>query len=393
MPNPHEVAVVRVGSTVFHDWETVYVQHRWQGGWPTFRFSAAEGAEQPFDYAKLQFKPGDRCTILLGGQLAVTGIILQRQVAYSAMEHGVQLIGVGRQWLGATSSVPSENNQNKFDGMNVAAIFNKVVASVGASGMIIGVPDPEPFKEMQSKPGELVWDFLDTVARMKGASLGSDHFGNLLLIGKHHHGISQELIEGKNILKMQAVFSIEQMYGLYKLTGQYRVEENKSMNAVAHVQARAYGAKNIGRQIEYVTEQPNETPAQAQKRVNYEALYSDGTQLTCHVTVQGWLRDGYNLWRCGDNVSIYSPMVPINLGMKIKTATFTQDSKGGTITLLECVLPWMIGDDLYRLHPPAADAVTPDPTSPEEQRRLEEAAKDQERQNKENQDIHSGITY
>jgi len=393
MPNPHEVAQLIVSGQMFQDWESVYVQHRWQEGWPTFRFTAAEGAKQPFEYAKLQFKPGDQCQIVLGNQLAVTGIITQRQVGYAGTEHGVQLSGVGKQWAASTSSVPSDNNQNNFDNMNAVAAGKKVVSSVGGNLKIIGVVDPTPFERLQSQPGELVWDFLDRVARMKGASLGSDHFGNLLLIGKHHHGISQELIEGKNILKMQAVFSIEQMYGLYKLTGQYRVEENKSMNAVAHVQARAYGAKNIGRQIEYVTEQPNETPAQAQKRVNYEALYSDGTQLTCHVTVQGWLRDGYNLWRCGDNVSIYSPMVPINLGMKIKTATFTQDSKGGTITLLECVLPWMIGDDLYRLHPPAADAVTPDPTSPEEQRRLEEAAKDQERQNKENQDIHSGITY
>jgi prophage tail gpP-like protein len=393
MPNPHEVAVLKVGSMVFHDWETVYVQHRWQGGWPTFRFSAAEGAEQPFDYAKLQFKPTDRCTILLGGALAVTGIITQRQVAYSAMEHGVQLSGVGMQWLGATSSVPSENNQNKFDNMTVAQIFNKVIASVGASGEIIGVTDPVPFPVMQSKPGELVWDFLDMVAREKNATLGSDHYGNLLLIGQHAFGVNQELIEGKNILKMQAVFSIEQMYGIYKLTGQFRVEENRSMNAVADIRVRAYGAKNIPRMLEYVTEHPNETPAEAQKRINYEALQRDGTQLTCHVTVQGWLRDGKNLWRCGDNVAIHSPMVPVNLGMKIKTATFTQDSKGGTITLLECVLPWMIGDQLYRLHPPAAGTVTPDPTSQDEQKRLQEEAKDQARQNAENQAIHSGITY
>ena len=83
MPNPHEVAQLIVGGMVFEDWESVYVQHRWQEGWPTFRFTAAEGAKLPFDWAKLQFKPGDPCPIILGGELAVTGIITQRQVAYA----------------------------------------------------------------------------------------------------------------------------------------------------------------------------------------------------------------------------------------------------------------------------------------------------------------------
>ena len=84
-------------------------------------------------------------------------------------------------------------------------------------------------------------------------------------------------------------------------------------------------------------------------RATYEALQRDGTQVRANVTVQGWLRDGGALWQTGDNVMIHSPMCPLSLAMKIQTATFTQDSKGGTTTLLECVLPWMLGDKLYQL--------------------------------------------
>ena len=92
MPNWQEQAELVVGSLVFQDWESVYVQHRWQQAWPVFKFTSTEG-DLPFDYRKLQFKPGDPCEILLGGQLAVTGIITNRQVSYTATEHGIQLSG------------------------------------------------------------------------------------------------------------------------------------------------------------------------------------------------------------------------------------------------------------------------------------------------------------
>jgi prophage tail gpP-like protein len=350
VPNLHEVAQLQVGGVMFEDWETVYVQHRWQEGWPIFRFSAAEGAEQPFDYAKLQFKPGDQCQIILGGQLAVTGIITQRQVSYSAAEHGVQLSGVGKQWAASTSSVPSEKNQNNFDKMPVTAIAQKVVGSVGGSLQVIGSPDNTPFERMQSQPGELVFDFLDKIARMRNATLGSDHLGNLLLIGEHSNPIVQQLTEGFNILKMQCVFSSELMYSLYKLTGQHAVDDEKTMKQAAQIVAQANGGlPGLKRFLEIVTEQPVKTPQELQQRATYEALKRDGTQITANVTVQGWLRDGGALWRTGDNVTIYSPMCPLNLGMKIQTATFTQDNRGGTTTLLECVLPWMLGDKLYTL--------------------------------------------
>ena len=78
-------------------------------------------------------------------------------------------------------------------------------------------------------------------------------------------------------------------------------------------------------------------------RANYEAHRSATARRSrANVTVQGWLRDGGNLWRTGDNVYVYSPMAMLNLVMKIQTATFTQDNKGGTTTMLELVLPWRL---------------------------------------------------
>src|SRR5262245_13763836 len=98
MPNPDEVGTLLVGGRRFEDFETVMVQLRWADAFPLFRFSTADVAEAPPDWTKLQFKPGDPCSIYLGGHLALNGVILTRQTVYAAEHHAVQLEGVGITW-------------------------------------------------------------------------------------------------------------------------------------------------------------------------------------------------------------------------------------------------------------------------------------------------------
>ncbi len=301
------------------------------------------------EWAKLQFKPGDPCTINLGGQLAVTGIITNRQVAYTGTEHGIQLSGVGKQWGPATSSVPMTDNKNNFDKKNAEDAIRKAVTQVGGQLKVIGTVDKELFDWLQAHPGELTWDLACRIARMACATMGTDHLGNFLLIGEHAYPITQNLIEGDNILKMQCVFSNEQMYNEYALTGQFAVSDDKTQRQSAEMRAKATGIMEQAlRYLEIVTDQPVKSEAQLKRRANYEALQADGTQVVATATVQGWLRNGVSLWQCGDLVYIKSPMCPLDMAMKIQTATFAQDSKAGTTTQLECVLPWKLGQRQYQ---------------------------------------------
>src|ERR1700761_6129203 len=121
MPNPQEIATLEVNGVQFQDWESVWVQQRAHDPYTLFRFTAAE-RDPIFNVAntfpswqKLQFKPGDNCTITLAGQLACTGIIETRQVAYDAHQHGVMLIGKTDTAAPARSSVNTQtgNFDNK----------------------------------------------------------------------------------------------------------------------------------------------------------------------------------------------------------------------------------------------------------------------------------------
>lgn len=363
MPKPEEVAQIGVAGVLFEDWDTVWVKHRWMEGWPEFRFTCAERAPLVGRWQDLQFKPGDLCIILLGGQLAMLGVILQRQTAYDANTHQVLLSGAGYTWAVSTSSVNTQNGNGSYDKMPIVAVAQKVVSDVGGKLEVIGTCDATPFDRLHCNPGEQVFDFLDRIARHRGARIGSDHLGNVLLIGEHSRPIVQQLIEGQNILKMQCVFSNEQLASIYHLKGQIAGSDDQNMRAAAELFATAKGTlSGVKKYYESVVEQPVKTLTELQMRANYEAIQREGTLITAYVTVQGWLRDGVNLWRTGDNVFVNSPMALLNMVMKIQSATFTQDDNSGTTTTLELVLPWMLGEKWATLHedgpsfpqPPAA---------------------------------------
>jgi len=344
--NPAEVAQLAVNSVSFQDWETVWVQHRWSDGWPLFRFTAAENATMPLSWINLQFKPGDECTINLGGQLAITGIILTRQTAYDANNHQVELSGAGRTWAASTSSIDQKDNKGNFDGMTCQQAISKVFADFGVSVLPVGTVDATVFDKLQSHPGELCFDFADKIARTRGATLGSDHLGNMLLIGDHSNAVVQDLVEGENILKMQCVISNEILATAYSALGQAPNAEEVSAAAAAEMEAQVASGlyKGPRKFIQTVVEQHVKGPQEVAKRAAYEAQQRDGTQIRANVTVQGWLRDGVNLWRCGDDVNVRAPMAMLNFVMKIQTLTFQQDNQTGTTTVLELVMPWMLSD-------------------------------------------------
>jgi prophage tail gpP-like protein len=365
MPNPAEVAQLAVAGIKFEDWETVWVQHRWQDGWPLFRFTAAENATMPTFWTALQFKPGDPCQIILGGQLAITGIILTRQTAYDAANHSVELSGAGRTWAAATSSIDQQNNKGNFDNMPITTICNKIFADFGVNVVQIGTVDQTPFDKCQSHPGELTFDFADKLARTRGATLGSDHLGNVLLIGDHSYPVVQDLIEGQNIMKMQCIISNEMMSTEYSILGQAPNAEEMSASQAAEMEAQVPGTlKNFRKFIQTVAEQPVKSMAELQSRAAYEARFREGTLIRAYVTVQGWLRDGSNLWRCGDDVFVLSPMAMLSFVMKIQTITFQQDSQSGTTTVLELVMPWMLADKPYGTGVASEGPDVPQPPGP-----------------------------
>ena len=346
-----EIAVLEVNGKKFDDWESVWVQSRWNDPFTLFRFTAAE--RDPIFASKnifplpqrLQFKPGDQCTITLAGQLAVTGVIEIRQVAYDANQHGVMLIGKTATAWPARSSVDTKTGS--FDNKNLVQIATEVLAPYPVGLVIIGQIDMKPFDKVQNEPGELIWDFLERLARWKDVIMGSDAQGNFLLIGQHSMPTGVQLVEGRNIKTCQCTIRRDQVYTEYDVRAQTAASDDNSGTQASELNATAVGKFPVPfAKLITPHELPVKTQPEVQKRVDTEKRWRDGTEVQADITVQGWLSDERSLWWPGDEIKVYSPMAMLDDVLKIRTATFTQDSTSGTQTLLDMVLPGLINGNL-----------------------------------------------
>ncbi|KYK50050.1 hypothetical protein A1D31_22320 [Bradyrhizobium liaoningense] len=350
MPKPQEIAVLNVNGRTFEDWESVWVQERWADSSTVFRFTAAE-RDPIFSKSgvfpligKLQFKPGDKCTVTLAGQLAVTGYIETRQVAYDENAHGVMLIGKSATAWAARSSVDTKTGN--FDKKNIQQVAQEVLSEHKVGLKVIGQLDLTPFDKLQNEKGELIWDFLERIARPRGVVMGSDSHGNFLLIGEHAGAIKAQLVEGQNIKSCQCIITEEHTYSEMRVDGQAPASDDNAGTAASEMKAVVSGTSPIFAKLITAAEQPVKTQAELQNRAKNENIWHEGTKIQATIVVQGWLRDGSSLWHAGDDVSVYSPMAMLNNNLTAQNVTFTQDNNSGSITTLDLVSPNLLRSGL-----------------------------------------------
>jgi prophage tail gpP-like protein len=355
--NPDEIAVLVVRGQQFYEWESVWVQVRANEPFSLFQFTAAEPEPTPDRWVALRFKPDDPCIITLGGILAMNGYIVTRQVAYDANNHGVQLLGKGITHWVAKSSVQSETGS--FDKKSFEQVAREVLSYYPVGVKTIGTLDPTPFRQLQVQKGETNWDFLERIARPRKIVLGSDQFGNFLLIGDQTNDPSESLIEGVNILKCQCIITKDPMFQKYTNVGQTGASDDQYGTKASEQKESVGGSAPVFSELITPAEQPVWNAAELRKRAEAEKLWHEGAFISAEITVQGWKRPSGDLWRPLEVVQVISPMAILNDPLGIHTVTFTQDSRGGTLTTLSLVRPELLNMATKYVNP---DFPTPGPT-------------------------------
>jgi prophage tail gpP-like protein len=341
--DPKEIATLIVNGMRFSDWETVWVQHRFGDGHPTFRFTCAERDPIPNLWSKLQFLPGNEVDIELGGMPAIKGIIIVRQTAYDANNHGVSLQGVGLTWYLSIASIIDKKQNFEGSYMDIA---NQVLKPTGIKAVPVGNVDGTPFDGgAQSIPGETIWAFLERYAKDRKIILSGDQQGNLLVIGENTPPVGAQVKEGVNIISCQAIIDAQGIRSEYFCRGQCKGSDKKNMTGSSEQEATPIpGTAKRYAPLLTVMEQPVWTEHEVNLRNKFEAsVWHEGTLIQVTVVVPGWFQpDGALIWMAGQIVQFDSPMTTLVMPLGVRSATFTQDRQSGTRTTLELVAPWAL---------------------------------------------------
>src|SRR5262245_43600834 len=284
-----EVAEIHVAGRVFSDWETVWVQNRWMDAWPIFRFTAAERFDPknpPQLWKTLQIVPKDQVTILLGGQLAITGYVTVRQTAYDANSHAVSIQGVGAQFFTWRGGILDKSQEFKGSYVDIA---KKVLEPFGMTPKVVGSLDSTEFKDgTHNETGESVFQFLERIGRFRKVVLGADHEGNILLIGDHVGTLADDLTEGVNIKSCQCVIKIEEQYDPYVARGQKKRSDEGSPKDAAQQEAIVEGSLGRYSPLLVAVDHPIWTQHEVDIRAVTEMTWTAGTVVEATVVVYGW---------------------------------------------------------------------------------------------------------
>jgi prophage tail gpP-like protein len=349
-----EKAEITVNGMVYRDWESVLVRDEEMASSDFFKFTCSEGMPGAKNWAAVRIRPGDHCTIMLAGQLAITGFVETRQVAYTGTAHGIEISGHSYTRALSYGAAQTKTGTGEFKNKSYQQIADEVTKPFGIKFKPIGNVSAKPFERVHIPPGQTAWEFLETLARQRNIVLGSDTEGNLTGRMIWMPG-GDALIEGVNILEGREVMSInggganggeggddlahKHNFGQSQQSGTDERWGHKSAQAPFNRSSnntlkQMGGTKGVYAPKRTLAEMPADQQ-DLQMRAQMEGQRAGMEQLEVTIVVQGWLRPSGGLWKAGDKAHVKAPMLIVDEELKITKVEFTQDDKSGTRTTIE----------------------------------------------------------
>lgn len=341
------IATIKANGSIYNAWENVSIRRDYGNAISVFEFSPVEGSYGPNNGA-LKLQPGDKVQIYLAGQLALTGAVTTRSVAYDERSHQVIIAGKSLTHEAKESAVVIK--PGNYNGSTFEQAAKGVLAPHGINLVMLNPGDAasKPFKSLAVQYGETVAAFISRMAMMRGLFLNDDVNGNLVASQlKSDSAPVATFVEGQNIIRATAKMDNQGVAGQYQGVSQHPGDDNNwPPRAVSASTTQTAGPPN--RKRLFISEHPADA-SDLTARVEHESAVSAWPLFSCSITTPGWLTPDGKLWDPTTmTVTVYSPMLfptqtaTVKLG--IQSVTFNQDSQNGTTTTLEMTLPQLLSE-------------------------------------------------
>src|SRR5882724_4837521 len=153
----------------------------------TVRFTCSEGMPLSKNWAVLRIKPGQWCTVTLGGKLAISGWVFTRQVVVDARRHYVEIQAGSDAMPLAYSSVVHKTGE--FKKTTAEKFLKQIIKPFGIKFEIIGKLPQTEFERISLEPGTSAFEAAEMVLRQIGNyPMTSSSEGGLVVVAEHSNG-------------------------------------------------------------------------------------------------------------------------------------------------------------------------------------------------------------
>ena len=298
------------------------------------KFSMTLSERAPGETTPRNVAPGGGCRVLIDGEAVISGYVDTVRATYDAGRHEISIDG--RDATGdlvdcSAASKPGEWHDEKLERIAAALTepFGVPVRAEADTGIA--------FKRFRVEEAETVFEAIERGCRMRGILPLADGAGGIILGRPTKSRSLVRLRRGINILSASGEANWLERHSDYTLLGQQPGDDFLQASDAAHVIARATDSGvTRHRPLTILAEQALDA-AEAEARIEWEAVVRAARARRATVTVQGWREGpGGALWTPGRLVSISDDWLGLDRQMLIAAVeqTISADGELSMLTLM-----------------------------------------------------------
>lgn len=280
--------------------------------------------------------PDDEATVTVSGDLWGTGYIRDVRGDHDDSRRSYNVTFVSRTIDATEASIDHPTGlKRNADLVGIAKEFDTL--GIG----IEGAPKTALKAIHKVRPGETLFETLETDARAQGVLIHDTEKGRLKLADKPEGRHAGVLKLGVNILRGAGQLSGQGSFSEVKARGQ---ASDGVTATVLHPETKAKGTARR-RRPRIVLHEGEATSQRLKKRADWEARRAVGNNTSCTLTVPGWRDEAGRLWTRNYLVAIDDDWLGIKQDMVIASASLDQDANGGTTATLSLKDPRALGGE------------------------------------------------
>jgi prophage tail gpP-like protein len=313
------VVTLNIGGASYEGWESVHVELSMENLSGSF---ALQLTDQSGGTANA-IKPNDPCTVLINGQLVITGYVDKVTPSFDATSHKIMVTGRDKAGDLVDSSVIHKSGQWK--NKKIDEIIKDVASPFGIN--VDNKTESKTLETFNLDQGATAFETIQKLAKRGNFLAVSDGKGGLLLTREATEMMGVPLIEGQNILAANCDYDASKKHSEYHVKGQKqgkdedkvkKITQNKSMVTNDFV--------NRYRPLLIIHEGQADESA-VKERARWEAKIRNSKATKAEITVQGW-DSGAGLWGINRLTMVESNWLGIHDMMLITNVSFTLDENG-----------------------------------------------------------------
>jgi prophage tail gpP-like protein len=327
-PDQEELTIKAGGSTL-GGWQRIRVTRGVELCPSHFEIEMTE--RFPGQVGQLVIEPTTPCTVMLSGDLVLTGFIDRYMPRYNKHSHRVRLIGRSK-----TQDIVDCSIDVDKTGWEIKATTIGQAAKVICQPYNINVSLPDGDFDLPGVLQQALWVYpgytgyfiLEEMARSVGVLVWDDAQGNLVISkGGTGKRAGSGITEGVNAEMVEAVWAADARYAQYRVLGMGPDQINSHINFSAN--AFDPESSKLRNRLRIIPQEiPDPKNSFSQIRAYWEANRRWGRSRQVRVEVTGWRDGSGKLWTANSLVSVNLPTAKVNEDRAIAEVSYLRDEDG-----------------------------------------------------------------